>query len=78
MITHQIEEVGNDMKLKVNGEIKELEDNITINELINKLGIEIKVMAGAVNMEIVKKDNWDSYILKDGDKVEFLDFVGGG
>jgi len=78
VITHQIEEVGNDMKLKVNGEIKELEDNITINELINKLGIEIKVMAGAVNMEIVKKDNWDSYILKDGDKVEFLDFVGGG
>jgi len=66
------------MKLKVNGEIKELEDNITITQLIENLGIEIKVMAGAVNMEIVKKDNWDSYILKDGDKVEFLDFVGGG
>jgi len=66
------------MKLKVNGEIKELEDNITINELIGSLGIEIKVMAGAVNMEIVKKDDWDNYILKDGDKVEFLDFVGGG
>jgi len=66
------------MKLKVNGEIKELEDNITITQLIESLGIEIKVMAGAVNMEIVKKDNWDSYVLKDGDKVEFLDFVGGG
>ena len=66
------------MKLKVNGEIKELEDNITINELINSLGIEIKVMAGAVNMEIIKKDDWDTYILKDGDKIEFLDFVGGG
>ena len=66
------------MKLKVNGNIKETKDNITINELINSLGIEIKVMAGAVNMEIVKKDDWDSYILKDGDKVEFLDFVGGG
>ena len=66
------------MKLKVNGEIKELEDNITITQLIESLGIEIKVMAGAVNMEIIKKDNWDSYILKDGDKVEFLDFVGGG
>ena len=66
------------MKLKVNGEIKDLEDNITITQLIENLGIEIKVMAGAVNMEIVKKDNWDSYVLKDGDKVEFLDFVGGG
>jgi len=78
VITHQIEEVGSNMKLKVNGEIKELEDNITITQLIESLGIEIKVMAGAVNMEIIKKDNWDSYILKDGDKVEFLDFVGGG
>ncbi|SHO80425.1 hypothetical protein MNB_SV-15-780 [hydrothermal vent metagenome] len=66
------------MKLKVNGEIQDIKDNITINELISTLGIEVKVMAGAVNMKIIKKDDWDSYILKDGDKVEFLDFVGGG
>jgi hypothetical protein len=29
-------------------------------------------------MQIVKQDNWDNYILKDGDKLELLDFVGGG
>jgi sulfur carrier protein len=66
------------MKLKVNGEIKDIENNITISELIDKLNIKIELMAGAVNMKIIKKEDWDTYILKDGDKIEFLDFVGGG
>jgi sulfur carrier protein len=35
-------------------------------------------MASAVNMDIVKKDNWDKYILKNNDKIELLQFVGGG
>jgi sulfur carrier protein len=35
-------------------------------------------MAAAVNMDIVKQDKWDIYQLKDGDKLELLDFVGGG
>jgi sulfur carrier protein len=35
-------------------------------------------MAAAVNMQIVKKDNWQNYEVKDGDKLELLDFVGGG
>ena len=66
------------MQIRVNGEIKEYQESLTLDELINDLGIRDKVMASAVNMEIVKKDNWNSYILKDDDIVELLDFVGGG
>jgi len=66
------------MQIKVNGEIKEYEDGLTLEELINDLSIRDNVMASAVNMEIVKKDNWNSHILKDDDIVELLDFVGGG
>jgi hypothetical protein len=29
-------------------------------------------------MEVIKKEQWDTWKLKDGDKVEFLEFVGGG
>jgi thiamine biosynthesis protein ThiS len=29
-------------------------------------------------MEIVKQDKWNEYTPKDGDKLELLDFVGGG
>ena len=40
--------------------------------------IEDKVMAAAVNMEVVKKDEWTSFIPCDNDKIELLQFVGGG
>jgi len=66
------------MKLVVNGKEIETNDNITISQLLKELNIEDKVMAVAVNMEIVKKDNWSSFTPKDGSKIELLHFVGGG
>ena len=62
----------------VNGENKEVQKNTTLLEVITNLKIEDKVMASAVNMNIVKKDNWASHNLKDNDKLELLQFVGGG
>ncbi len=62
----------------VNGEEKTVEENTTIEMLLKELGIIDKTMASAVNMEVVKKENWHSHQLKEGDKVEFLHFVGGG
>jgi sulfur carrier protein len=66
------------MQIVVNGENKEVSESIKIGTLLRELGIEDKTMASAVNMEVVKKDKWDIYQLKEGDKVEFLHFVGGG
>ncbi len=66
------------MKIIINGEEKEFSENITVQGLLLELNLVAKVMAAAVNMEIVKQDNWDNYKLSDGDKLELLDFVGGG
>jgi len=66
------------MTIIVNGETKEYNTQITLLEMMNKLDIVDKVMAAAVNMNIVKQDVWDTHTLNDGDKVELLDFVGGG
>jgi len=66
------------MKIIVNGEEKTFEDSTTLAGVIEKLGISDKVMAAAVNMEVVKKDNWSSFVPKEGDKIELLHFVGGG
>lgn len=66
------------MKLTINGEIREFEENITLQNVLNELSLDGKVMAAAVNMEIVKQDIWAQYKLNDGDKLELLDFVGGG
>jgi len=66
------------MKIVVNGKELEFNNEITIKQLLGNLEIEDKVMAVAVNMEIVKKDNWGSRIIKEDDKIELLHFVGGG
>lgn len=66
------------MKLIINGDTKEFPQNITLKRVLEELNLDGKVMAAAVNMEIVKQNNWDSRVLKDMDKLELLDFVGGG
>ena len=66
------------MKIIINGQTKEFSENTTLSELLKEMLLEGKVMAAAVNMEIVKQDNWSQHRLKDGDKLELLDFVGGG
>ncbi|MDD2895610.1 MAG: sulfur carrier protein ThiS [Aliarcobacter sp.] len=66
------------MTLIINGETKEFSDSLTLQNIITDLQIENKVMAAAVNMNIVKKDDWNSFIPKNDDKIELLQFVGGG
>jgi len=66
------------MKIIVNGQDKEFQDGTKLSEVLTLLSLDGKVMAAAVNMNIVKQDSWNEYILSDGDKLELLDFVGGG
>jgi len=66
------------MNVTVNGEERQVNEETSLGELIGSLGIEEKVMAAAVNMEIVKKERWQEHRLKEGDRVELLHFVGGG
>jgi sulfur carrier protein len=66
------------MQIAVNGEKKNVKQNITISDLIDILGIKVKVMAAAVNMEIVKKEEWSTHMLQEDDRIELLHFVGGG
>jgi len=62
----------------INGENKNIVEDSSLKDIIINLKIEDKVMAAAVNMEIVKKENWKNFIPKENDKLELLQFVGGG
>jgi sulfur carrier protein len=66
------------ISIVVNGKNMSIEKDTNLYELIEFLKISDKVMAAAVNMNIVKKDEWEKYKLQEGDKVELLNFVGGG
>ncbi|MGD9718778.1 MAG: sulfur carrier protein ThiS [Sulfurimonadaceae bacterium] len=66
------------MKVIINGTQKEIQQEQTLWELLAELGLSDKVMAAAVNMQIVKQNEWQTFRLQEGDKLELLDFVGGG
>jgi sulfur carrier protein len=66
------------MNVVVNGIIKTFQNETYLGDLITQLDLDEKVMAAAVNMEIVKKEKWSTCKLYEDDKVELLDFVGGG
>ena len=48
------------MKIIINGEEKEFTERTTLLELLKELSLEGKVMAAAVNMDIVKQDSWST------------------
>ena len=66
------------MIIIINGEKKEFDSDITLSGVLKALSLDGKVMAAAINMEIVKQSLWDRQKFNDGDKLELLDFVGGG
>ena len=66
------------MKVIINGETINVAQDTNLKKLLVNLELDEKVMAAAINMEIIKQSDWDKHILKDGDKLELLDFVGGG
>jgi len=66
------------MKLTLNGTISEFQDGTTIAGLLEGLKIEPARVAVEVNLEIIRKQDYQKCMLKEGDSIEIVNFVGGG
>jgi thiamine biosynthesis protein ThiS len=66
------------MKLIINGEEKSLEKVSSLSSLLQTLGLKADRVAVELNREIVTRGVWDSTSLKEGDRLEIVQFVGGG
>ena len=66
------------MKLAINGEIREDLKADTVQHLLDALKIHSGRVAVEVNQQIVKKADYGTFVLHDGDAVEIVNFVGGG
>ena len=62
----------------VNGKRFIVEKNTTLIKLIKDLNLEKKSFAIAVNSEVVKKENYNRFIILPGSKIEIISAVGGG
>ena len=65
-------------KIQLNGDTYEINRGTNLNELLNKLKIQKNKVAIEVNGEIVDKIKYSNFLLKKGDKVEIVKFIGGG
>ncbi|MCD7855401.1 MAG: sulfur carrier protein ThiS [Clostridiales bacterium] len=67
------------MKITVSGKIKEYKDGLTLKELVEAEKVETpEYVTGSVNDELYSAKDFEGIVLKDGDAVEFLYFMGGG
>ena len=66
------------IKIKVNGKLSIINDNLSLSELLKKLKIPLKKVAIELNEEIIDKNNLSKLILKKNDKIEIVHFIGGG
>jgi sulfur carrier protein len=66
------------IKVSVNGEIKEISEDLNVNELIDELGYRPKGFAVAVNTTFVAIDTYVDTIIKEGDEIDILAPVQGG
>ena len=67
------------MKLTVTGVPKEYADGLTVAKLIELEQVETpEYVTVSVNDEFIRSDTFADTVLKDGDSVEFLSFLGGG
>ncbi|MFY9607942.1 MAG: sulfur carrier protein ThiS [Blastocatellia bacterium] len=62
----------------MNGERTQLSEGIHIVDLLDRLGLKSEGLAVEINQRIVRRADWTSTTLADGDKVEIVHFVGGG
>ncbi|MGN0600426.1 MAG: sulfur carrier protein ThiS [Oscillospiraceae bacterium] len=67
------------MNITVAGVKKEAADGLTVAQLIEQEKVETpEYVTVTINDEFVESGTFDSTVIKDGDSVEFLYFMGGG
>jgi sulfur carrier protein len=66
------------MKILLNNKSTLLDDGLTIKRLLDKINIQYKYFAVEVNQQIIPKSNHESFLIKEGDKIEIVTAIGGG
>lgn len=66
------------MQIIINGKSKIVSEGLTVQQLLQELGIAGKKLAVEVNQEIVPRSTLSKYIIEPGDSVEIIHAIGGG
>ena len=66
------------VQITLNGERVELDNRLSVSELLSKLEIDPRRVAVEHNLSILKRHTFPDVFIDEGDTVEIVNFVGGG
>ena len=66
------------MNLYINGDERSFDPAMTLASLVEALGMRSDRVAVELNRDIVPRDRWPDTLLRDGDRLEIVQFVCGG
>lgn len=70
--------MGESLRIQVNGEPREVNDGSSLPELIAELQLKPQQIAIELNQQVIRRAKWATTMLRDGDRIEIVHFVGGG
>jgi thiazole synthase len=66
------------MKIILNGEDFEITEALSLSSLLAQLEIDTRRVAVEHNLIVVKREQLDTVTVSEGDRIEVVNFVGGG
>ena len=66
------------MEIILNGERRKISEGMSVLDLVQQLGFAAGRLAVELNLQILKREEWATCALKQGDRIEVVQFVGGG
>ncbi len=66
------------MQITVNGEKQALDSQVTVSELLAKLGIDPETVVIERNLEILGRADHNETVIEEGDSIEIIRMVDGG
>jgi thiamine biosynthesis protein ThiS len=77
-LNHNSQRRGRRLTIVLNGSEASTDEGCAITQLVRSLGLKPDRLAVELNSRIIRRADWDSTILAEGDHVEIVHFVGGG
>ena len=66
------------MNILLNNKPEMLFDGSTVKKLLENKNIKNKYYAVEINRKIIPKSDHETYVIKDGDRIEIITAIGGG
>ena len=66
------------MRITLNGDRHEVAGPLTVTDLLAQLNIDARRVAVEHNLIVLKRDAFGATMVREGDEIEIVNFVGGG